>query len=144
MRFITGTAVLALIITGCGSTPPAANETPATTSAASSSPPSAQRYQTVAALKDAAVAAGLPCSTWTQDNVVQTAAESGNCTEDTVLSTYATDGDLQSAIDTLRDLNELMTEQKLTPDPILIGPNWIINGPTADNVAVQLGGTVER
>lgn len=85
MRFITETAVLAQIITGCGSTSPAADETPATTSAASASLASAQRYQTVAALKDAAVAAGLPCSAWTQGNVARTAAESGNCAEGTVL-----------------------------------------------------------
>jgi hypothetical protein len=62
----------------------------------------------------------------------------------TLLSAYATDDDLQTAIDTLRDLNELTTEQKLKPDPILIGPNWIINGPTADKVAAKLGGTVDR
>ncbi|WP_329006034.1 hypothetical protein OHA18_21840 [Kribbella sp. NBC_00709] len=61
-----------------------------------------------------------------------------------MLSTYATDGELQSAIDTPRDLNELMTVQKLKPAPILIGPNWIINGPAADRLVVQPGGTVDR
>ncbi|WP_432888596.1 hypothetical protein ACQPYH_08035 [Kribbella sp. CA-245084] len=142
MRYITGgAAVLALIVTGCGTKQAAVSEAP---SATATSPPSAQRFQTVVALKDAAVAAGLPCSTWVQDNMVQSAAESGNCAEDTVLSTYATDDDLQTAIDTLRALDELMTEQKLKPDPRLIGPNWIINGPMADRFAVQLGGTVDR
>jgi hypothetical protein len=86
---------------------------------------------------------GLPCSTWVQDNVVQSAAESGNCAEDTVLSTYATDDYLQTAIDTLRALDALMTEQKLKPDPRLIGPNWIINGPTAGRFADRSGGTVK-
>jgi hypothetical protein len=142
MRKVTGAAVLlALTITGCGGDQPAAT---VTSSATVTMPPTAQRYPTVEALKDAAVAAGLPCSGWVQDNVVTEAAESGHCTDADVLTTYTTDADLQAAVENARSMNEMLKENKVETTPMLIGPNWIINAPTADKLAPKLGGTVQR
>jgi hypothetical protein len=135
--------LVALTITGCGSGK--ASEAPAATATTiATTPPTAQRYQTVAALKEAAVAAGMSCPNWVQDNVVQAAAESGTCSDDSVLSTYATDADLQFALENLQAMNEMAKEKNVPVDPQLIGPNWIINAPGADKLAPKLGGTVER
>lgn len=134
--------LLGLALAGCGS-----DDEPEAATAPSSSSPTSQgpkTFSSVGELKDAAVAAGLACPSWKQDNVVQAAAESGTCSDETVLSTYATDADLQTAIGNLRDINELMKEQKLEPTPILIGPNWIINAPDAPSLTGALGGTVDR
>lgn len=86
----------------------------------------------------------MTCPAWTQDNVVIDAAESGHCSDDNVFTTYITDADLQAAVENARGLNELMKENKIEPAPNLIGPNWIINAPGADKLAVKLGGTVQR
>ncbi|TDX03986.1 hypothetical protein [Kribbella sp. VKM Ac-2566] len=143
-RAIGAALLLALTITGCGADKPAAQAPAATPSATATTPPTAQRYQTVEALRDAAVAAGMLCPTWVQDNVVVAAAESGTCSEDSVLSTYATAADLQLALENLQGMNELAKENKIPVDPQLIGANWIINAPGADKLAPKLGGTVER
>lgn len=90
------------------------------------------------------MSAGLPCPAWEQDNVVKFAAESGNCSDDAVLSTYATDADLQEAVETMRGMNEMLTQNGIEATPLLIGANWIINAPAADKLAPRLGGTVER
>lgn len=133
-------ATIGLSMTGCSSSKD--EPTAAPVSSTTSSGP--QSFSTVAALKDAAVAAGLACPSWKQDNLVAAAAESGSCSEETVLSTYATDADLQGALETMRGLNELMVENKLVPTPLLIGPNWIINAPSAPDLTGGLGGTIER
>ncbi|MDX3006755.1 hypothetical protein PWY87_34125 [Kribbella solani] len=139
-----------LLLAGCGGSNQTADtklpSAPTTSTAAPTltAPPVAQRYPTVEALKDAALAAGLSCPSWVQDNVVQAAAESGTCSDDTVLSTYATDADLQFALENLQGMNEMMKEKNVPVGPQLIGANWIINAPGADGLASKLGGTVER
>lgn len=101
------------------------------------------RYGTVEALKDAAVEAGLECKRWRQTNVVKLAAESGECNKDSVLATFASEGDLQDQLRTYRNLDDLQEKYDLPPSPRLIGPNWIINAPEAPELQPQLGGTVE-
>jgi hypothetical protein len=143
MKTMAVIAIVGLAVTGCSSSKDnkATTAAPVSSTTTSSGPKS---FSTVASLKDAAVAAGLACPTWTQDNVVESAAESGTCSDDTVLSTYATTADLQSALDTLRSINQLMREKKLEPTPLLIGTNWIINAPSAASLTAALGGTIER
>jgi hypothetical protein len=142
------TSAVVLLLAGCGaSNADQAGESsaaPATPTATVTTPPTAQRYPTVEALKDAAEAAGLPCSGWVQDNIVTDAAESGHCTDEDVFTTYITDADLQAAVENARGMNELLREKKIDPGPTLIGPNWMINAPTADKLAEKLGGTVQR
>lgn len=141
-RTIALAVTVMFVLAACASKQPT-KET-AAPAADSTTPPSAQKYQTVVALKEAAVAAGLSCPAWNQDNVVQAAAESGNCSDDTVLSTYVTDADLQFAVRNMQDMGELLKEQNIPDNPILVGPNWIINAPTADKLADVLGGIVDR
>src|SRR4051794_40526278 len=98
MRLLATIIAAVLPLGGCGTDDKQTAESmPAPTSPAG--PPTVQRYQSVEALKDAAVAAGLPCPAWVQDNAVEAAAESGTCSDDSVLSTYATDADLQFALE---------------------------------------------
>ncbi|MFG1820720.1 hypothetical protein ACGFIF_43680 [Kribbella sp. NPDC049174] len=143
MRLLATIIAAVLLLAGCGTDDKqTAESTPAPTSPAG--PPTAEKYQTVEALKDAAVGFGLSCPSWVQDNAVQAAAESGTCSDDSVLSTYATDADLQFALENLQGMNEMAKENNVPVDPQLIGPNWIINAPGADKLAGKLGGTVER
>lgn len=95
-------------------------------------------------LRDAAVDAGLPCPHWQQTDVVSLAAESGNCSSTSVLSTYATERNLQRQVDTYQSLNDMFEEQKLETDPILVGPNWIVASPKAPLLAKSMGGTIQR
>lgn len=140
MRTAIALVVIGLAVTGCGSS----NDDPTAAPVSSATSSGPKSYSTVASLKDAAVAAGLPCPVWNQDDVVVAAAESGTCGEDTVLSTYATADDLQTAIGNLRGMNDLMKANKLEPVPLLIGANWIINAPDAASLTGALGGTIER
>ncbi len=96
-------------------------------------------YGSVEELKNAAVEAGLDCPDWEKTNQVVNAAQSGQCDGNSVLATYSTDADLQATLDGARDLAELA--------PIfgtwLVGPNWTINSPQAEELQPRLGGVVE-
>jgi hypothetical protein len=108
---------------------------PAPTTPSASAPAVAQTYTSVIELRDAAVAAGLPCPHWQQSDVILDASESGDCSGNAVISTYATAARLDRAV------------ERVTSFPggvVLVGPNWIINAPQAPKLAKVLGGTVTR
>jgi hypothetical protein len=152
MRVATGAALVALCgVAGCGGEQqgppapgPAAAAASTTTTVSANEPQGPREYATVAALKDAAVAAGMACPTWKQDDVVEVAAESGTCSDSTVLSTYATTADLQTAVENMRGMKKMLNDNGIEPTPLLIGPNWIINAAEAPTLVDGLGGTVER
>lgn len=99
-------------------------------------------FRSIGDLKDAAVAAGLPCTVWTQDNAVELAVESGTCSDDSVLSIYASEADQITAISNQRRFAEMMVQHGLPAVPLLVGPNWLISAPEAPELAEALGGVV--
>lgn len=94
------------------------------------------RYGTVAALKEAAVLAGLACPDYVKNDVVKNAAESAWCSPTSVLMTFATDESLAATV------------RNFQVDPgssvLLVGPNWIINDPESTQLQSIMGGVVER
>lgn len=133
-----------LTLSGCGEggDEPTARKSSPSASASMSGPAKDVRYSTVSALKDAAVAAGYVCTNWEQDNVVDLAAESGHCSDEDVLSTFATESDLESQLEVSKGTDELLKEAGVATVPTLVGPNWMIHGLGADGLADDLGGTV--
>lgn len=105
-------AALALILVGC-----APQVTAPTT------------YGDVVELRDAAVAAGLPCPAWEQKNQVTLASTSGTCSGQAVLSVFLSKDAVQ----------ELVTKAKSLPGKRtwLVGENWVINAPVADLDKIQ-------
>lgn len=96
----------------------------------------------VVELRDALIEAGYDCPNWDQSNIVDLAAESGSCSDSDVLSTFASQGNLQDQLDTSRGMDQLSIDAGLESDPSLVGPNWIFRSPDADAYAEQLGGTI--
>jgi len=92
----------------------------------------------VTELRDAAVAAGYPCPSWVQTNKVEAAAESGNCSDADVFSTYATPGQLEDAVTRLKAMNGVFKSV------VLVGENWIINSDNARDLRSKMGGTILR
>lgn len=141
MKRTTAMAFSGLVLAGCsGATdaakPPATSSTMKAPASSTPAPVVAQSYSTVVELKDAAIAAGLPCPRWRQTNVVTLAAESGTCSSDSVLSTYATSAALQRSLDAFLSFP--------IKSVILVGPNWIINAEQAPTLAAAMGGTVNH
>ena len=96
----------------------------------------AQRYGSVAGLRDAAVKAGYPCPNWKLREGPQYAKETGECSEKDVFSVYATDADLTDQL-------ELSSQSGGADLHMLVGPNWIINLPDSSHVELlqaKLGG----
>jgi hypothetical protein len=82
-------------------------------------------------------AAGGDCSGWEQTNVIDLAAESGDCDDNTVLSTYASESDRDKSAENVKSLSELIDGVTL-----LVGANWIINDKAAGELQDVLGGTI--
>jgi hypothetical protein len=96
----------------------------------------AQEYATVIELRDAVVAAGYPCPNWQQNSKEygpKFAAESGKCTDNDVLSTYATAVRVEQQIEMAAGVVILVR-----------GPNWLLNIPEShrERVRAALGGEI--
>lgn len=134
MRLVGALIAVALLLAGCGGEDePGAEATPTKQAGP-------QSFNTLQALRDAAVEAGYECPRWVQDNKVKLAAESGSCSDADVLATFASQADLEAQVATLREIGEMVSD----PDPIVVGPNWIINGADSPDIAEALGGVVSR
>lgn len=88
----------------------------------------------------------MDCPSWTQDNAVKFAAESGSCSQDDVFATYASEAQRDESISTKKALNEDLVSASIDPTPTLFGKNWSINAPdaTIKQIQVTLGGVVVR
>lgn len=130
----------ALALFGCGGSPSAAPTTAMPTSTVTAPPANGGTYSTVLALKDAYVKAGGACPDFVQTNRVTLAAESAECSKDTVISTYVSSSDISQLIQNVKKLN---AEVKSTGGySWLVGENWVINSPTAAKMQEKLGGKV--
>lgn len=105
-------------------------------------PPEGETYGSLAELRAAAVAAGLPCPKWVGDNALALAAESGNCSDESVLSTYASHTDLQDQLEQEKENNKLSLALDLETSPILVGPNWLIKASDAAVLKKAMGGVL--
>ncbi|MCB5273675.1 hypothetical protein BJG92_01199 [Arthrobacter sp. SO5] len=137
--FLTG----ALALSGCGSsnaeTAPAATSATATPTPTVTAPPAnGGTYSTVVALKSAYVKAGGSCPEFSQTNKVTLAAESADCSKDTVISTYVSSSDISQLIQNVKKLNAQV--KSTGGNSWLVGENWVINSPTAAKVQEELGG----
>jgi hypothetical protein len=149
MRIIA-TITAVLLMAGCGANKAVENTPPAAPSTVTVTPtptglPAAKRYATVEALKDAAVGSGYACPAWVQDDVIPFAAESGTCSDESVVNpdvfmTFANQADLDEQL-------PVFESKVAVGGALLIGPNWIINAdnvPSMTRLAAVLGGTVKR
>jgi hypothetical protein len=140
--------VAVLALAGCGrsgtSAGPSSTETTQGVSVSAPAVAPKAKYGSVSDLHDAAVAAGYTCPSWTQDNVVTLAAESGHCSDADVFTTYASAGQLEEAVSTRKGMNELLTKNNVAASPTLVGENWMINGDAVTDLQPELGGTILR
>jgi hypothetical protein len=93
-------------------------------------------YSSVESLKDAYVSAGGGCGDWTEDDVVASALESGNCGSSGVLMIFSTRSE---ALATANAISETLASFDIS-HPILVGPNWVLNVEDAELVQPVLGG----
>lgn len=124
---IVAHVLILLALTGCS-----APASPASTKTEAAKPKAT--YSTVAELKKAFENAGGDCSAWEQTDAVKVAAQSGDCTRQTVLSVYV------SA--TSRDQVVTFAKTSGVAAHLLVGENWIINTPNPEEYVKKLGGTV--
>lgn len=129
---IAGIGIALTVLPACSGGSPVGSP-----SAAQSSSGTAVTYDTVAALKDAAVSAGYPCASWTEDDAVAMAKESGSCSDADVFSIYASIADRDAVVSTLKSISDVS-------ETLLVGPNWIINSSDAWIYQSALGGEVVR
>lgn len=100
------------------------------------------KVSSVVELRDALMDAGYDCTGWTQENVVDLAAESGSCDDSDVFSTFASEGDLQAQLDISREMGDMLADADVEANTNLVGPNWIFSAPTAGDYAEKVGGTI--
>lgn len=96
--------------------------------------PRPERYTTVVELKDALVDAGYNCPGWVQSDHVTKALQSGSCNDDDALSVYLDSAAVQHSIETLKGSGAAVS--------LVVGENWMVNSPRADEVLKMIGGTV--
>lgn len=123
---LTGAALISLA--GCSA--------PATAPVAGSDADTPQaRYDSVIDLRDAFVEAGGDCPDFKQTNRVTYAAESANCSSETVLSTYLSAEATQKRVDESKK-----AFGSLDSSTWLVGENWIVNAPNPESLQDELGG----
>lgn len=131
----------ALTLSGCaGSTATiTATVEPTPTPTVTAPPADGGTYSTVTALKAAYVQAGGECPEFKQTNQITLAAESAECSTNTVISTYLSSSDISQVIQNVKKLN---ADLKLTgsSNSWLVGENWVINSPTSAEMQEKLGG----
>lgn len=132
----------AIALSGCAGSGVAATDTlqPTPTQTVSAPPVDGGTYATVTALKAAYVKAGGACPDFKQTNRITLAAESAECSTNTVISTYVSSSDISELIQTVKKLN---ADLKTTGgNSWLVGENWVINSPTSASVQEKLGGKI--
>lgn len=127
---VTGaTAVLAVMLAGCGSGSGAA------TAPVSAAPPAdGGTYGNVVDLRDAVVEAGLECPEWDEHNRNKLAATSATCSDSLVMATYASETSLENQMTLWKELG--------VESDFLIGKNWMVNSSDPEALRQKLGGTV--
>lgn len=99
-------------------------------------------FQTLDDLKAAFVSAGGSCPSWSENDDIQAAAQSGICRNGVTLSTYLNGADLLGEVKLLRDLASGADDGSGTAKrtELLIGSNWLVAGPSIRDLQAKLGG----
>lgn len=129
MLAAAGFAALAICLAGCGTATgigfPAAG------------PPSdGGRYGSVADLNEALVKAGVECPNWDEHNGQTLASSSGKCDTKTVLAIFASDAKKEQPLEQFKLMGEIVQIN------LLVGENWTVNTPGAEELQEKLGGTI--
>lgn len=106
-----------------------------TNASAVDSEPVTTRYASVIELRDAYVSAGGECTEFKQTNKVKFAAESAECGDSVVLSTYLSEDAVQKQMESAKG-----AFANIDAGTWLVGENWIVNSPNIDQIQSQLGG----
>ncbi len=140
--------ISALVFAGCTDEVPNATRG-ATTLPANAAPSDAApsdvvadaSYNTVVALRDAAVAAGLACPGFAPRDGMALAAEAADCSPSTVLMIYSSQDRRDEQVSNLKALS-----QSIGGPVLLVGPNWVVNADEAELERIQpkLGGIIDR
>ena len=92
------------------------------------------KASTIDEVRDAFIAAGGVCN-WTQDDRVTVATASGVCSDSTVIMLLDDRSDREKMVSNLQSLK--LADRDLT---LLVGENWVINSPSAEDMQAELGG----
>lgn len=125
---------MTLLLTGC-----AGGEAPAE----EPSSPGAEKdatYSTIGDFREAVEEAGYACSAWSEREQSSFAAAAADCDSGTVLSIFTSEAQRDEQAATLKAL-AIKGEDR----PLLIGPNWMINGKleVLEQVQPALGGIID-
>lgn len=140
MRLIPVLAA-AVLLAGCTSTssaPPSVTS-PSTSQPASAAAVPATGYKSAVDLRDAVTAAGYPCEAWSLTNDVETAVESGRCSDSDSFAIF-------KSISEVRAMSAGYTagvaKGDLDGTSALFGTNWVLLLPTddIDKIESAMGG----
>ncbi|MHA7132583.1 hypothetical protein [Oerskovia turbata] len=125
---------VALLVAGCSGGEAAVEESPS---------PAVEKdatYSTIADFREAVEEAGYSCSAWSEREQSSFAAAAADCDSSTVLSIFTSEAQRDEQAATLKAL--AIGDQGR---PLLIGPNWMINGKVEmlEQVQPALGGIVD-
>jgi len=142
---VAGLLTLSLAACSFDSEPGSPSPTKGSPSPTEEGPQPLSEVGSVTELRDALVEAGYPCADWTQTNDVANAAESGSCSEEDVLSTYASESDRDAQVTQERANKDMLREAGIDPGSTIVGPNWMVNlsaGTDIEGIHAVLGGTL--
>lgn len=122
------------LLVGCSSGESSSGSASPSAGAASAAVEKDATYDSVVALKDAAVAAGLECADFQETNSEPNASQSGECADTAVLAIYASTADQDKWLDSVAS----GTEKQV----VLSGPNWTIKYADAESLQSKLGGVI--
>jgi hypothetical protein len=125
---------VALLVAGCSGGEVSAEDSPS---------PAIEKdatYSTIGDFRDAVEEAGYSCSAWSERGQSSFAAAAADCDSATVLSIFTSEAQRDEQAATLKAL-AIGDEGK----PLLIGPNWMINGKVEmlEQVQPALGGIID-
>jgi PBP1b-binding outer membrane lipoprotein LpoB len=127
---VASTIGLAILLSGCAVSAPGASATPAAT-------PTTEplgRVSIIDEVRDAFIDQGGVCN-WDHSDHVTAATASGKCSDQSVIMLFADQEDRDSVVGTLQSFK--LEDSDLT---LLVGENWIINSPEAEEMQATLGG----
>ena len=137
-RYLAGLVCIPLLALGACSSDETAGE-----------PNRGETYDSGEELRDAAMTAGLECSEWTrmsnsEPEQVGFCGEVKELSADNIaLGTFSTDAAMQQFMDNTEGICSAAPETEPCP-PRLVGPNWILSAPQAEELQPALGGVLQE
>ena len=148
MKKLAALAALPLALTACSSG--SGDGASSTSTSASALKLADQQFGSLAAFKDALVKEGYSCPNWSQTNVMISAAESGSCSTDDVLATYASEESKQKGMEDFKSVQADLASLDASSSPdtedkgVIYGKNWSLNTHDVTKWQEKLGGNIVR